>query len=467
MFKCGIHLVPRAMAAYDNLPPSEKGELTLNIRLADARSAALMATAISHQNQSLTSDPIVAAFTESLSRGSISATPSKKRVTAGILFLICAAINLVAMILLLVALSEDSRDPQIRLALTLIPILFGGVLTTQIVGGILTFSPFSQRMPTATAVVSMLPITAGFPFGLATGIYTLYMLSQEPITKIGKSNVDPSTMPIAPSGSGELYSTMMFLKETKSSKILSSILGGVYCCVILGVLLFILGVFLNKGDYFNSELRFRVVSHESTDEALLLQIQQRLENTNAKINTVPSTEELKSIVISARYGHTQAVIDALCVTGSIQLAWTVAPDLGLDDTTQSETEWIVLADKIGNIGNNSREKNRFLDKNRLRILTSSKFELQSSGVRTITTRFDKIMLGFTKATRDQLEETKPENATGLAIIVDDLVECFAKLDSAPSRSIEFEVSDNSKIDGESMAAALRGPKIEADLEYLP
>ena len=423
IFRAKLTVTPQRLELSDDLPNASGGQCEIFIKQQDAPEAARMIRYAQQRFSHLRNANDSNNFVNALSTGTLDPTATNKRITIGVLFLVCACLNLIGMILALVTLADEADDPAIVFVIVMIPIIFGLTFAAQIVGGITSFSAFERRWPLIASVVSMIPLTPAFPLSVPLGIYAFRMLTQKTTQDRPQS---------------QFMSTMMYLRKSKWS---STIAGGnlLLIAAIAG------GLIIYRTGYYPQDTYYRVV-RKDTVNAMLDAVDQRI---CQHIPSVIISSDRDRIRVRSMQYQVDEIQEMLKIATDVQLMWLV-------NNSNNEPS-VKLAGAFANAKGINNSELRVA--NETRTITSSDF-LTLIAVR------DEISMVLTSESREWLESGRPEEVVALALMVDDMVEAIATPADISSREVRFTLAKDSPINARQLEYAIRGPALDSPLEAL-
>jgi serine/threonine protein kinase len=451
VFSSSITIAPKSLSLADQLPSAHDGLSVLKISSANSLTAAKLVNEASHRAPALRNSS-TSTLTQKIAQSEATGL-SWIRITLGVLFLACAALNIVAMIIMLVQLSRRLDDhPEIVVFLALIPLGTIATVVLQIVGGIFCFSPYTRRTPLAAATISILPMAMGWPVGFVVGLATWLTIGRSHLGNEQNRGI-PLLKGLLGGSSSRMHTTLMYIRESRWSKFVAA-------ANILGLLIVgaVCAVYMNG--YYGVAVNFRVVVEQGdwtreAQEELTAEVDRRLQNLPGNWASIDrgsgplmSFECLKSQEPSVR--------QALEIADAIQWAWIVSPEVNASDDGQAT--YLKVGGTIANMA--------IATQNSVRV-AQQPTAMDANFCKSTTKQGNALELAWTTAGRETIETSKPTaNAIGLALIVEGLVEGFAPVESMSIREAKFSMVEGSKFAPDAIQAAIRGPALSRPIEFL-
>ncbi|MEZ6133716.1 MAG: serine/threonine-protein kinase [Pirellulaceae bacterium] len=443
LFASKIVIVPKSAAHADQLPNSDYGKSVLRIPSADSQTAASLVVAAQQREPALRNNNSNSAVAQRVAIG-VASKENWKRVALGVMFLVCAALNIVGMILLLVSLA-DERDSEMVLAIILVPILSAGTFVTQIVGGIFCFSPYTRRMPLAAATISMLPLAPSWPLGFCVGAWAWWILRKHEDQSSHQRRMPILGNLFASSAGSRVHTTLMYIRESRWSKFIAAANLAALCA--LGLLF--MGY---RAGYYPTAIHYRVVDELPWNDEVD-RIQTRLKSIGGAtvFSDVSGYAGDKRLSVHCMKWAEPDVKRALAVSGTVQWAWIIE----FDPEEEPGKPRVRVGGEISS---------SLLDD--WAILAASPTAFHAGELTSIAGEKEQLRIAWTPACREAIEKAQPPAAVGLALIVEDLVEGFAAPTAVTARGVTFTMSANSNFEPAAIEAALRGPALTSPLELL-
>ncbi len=445
VFSSTITITPKSLALAERLPSANDGCSELKVGLADSQAAAKLVFEASQRAPALRSISTNDVTQKIAQRESVSL--SWARVSLGVLFFVCAALDFVGMIIILVALSNGMRSSETVVAKALVPIFSIATAVVQIIGGVFCFSPFTKRMPFAAGIVSMLPLAPSWPLGLFVGLWACRVLGRNEIDSDHDRGI-PLLRGLLDGSNSRIHTTLMLIRESRWSKVVA--LANAVGLLLVG------SIFAAyKTEYYPVIMKFRVVGDQWNSDNGVPEIRGRLQYLgNPETGTLDGAGQI--VYVKCMKWNESNVRHALAISNRVEWAWVIEPETGAEI---SDTD--IRATVGGTI-----KSDALVLTNSIR-LGDKPLAIESNYCKSISRIGNELELNWTTEGRKAIDATKPDGKIiGLALIVEGLVEGVAPSDSIAVRSAKFSLAEGSKFEPEAIEAAIRGPALTMQLDFL-
>ncbi len=459
LFSSKIVILADKISTLDTLPNAETGRAELVIKRNDYELAVDVVNAMGYGPQHQSSSKA--------SRTASSPWNEQQRsawMTFGILMPFCGILNAGLLAVGEYIIAEELNDVEFVMAAVLTAVMFGPVALLQVITGLCSVVARPTSLARTATVVSMLPIAPAFPLSLPLGIWGSLWLYNGPGTSRSSARQLASAEPGRP---GWGATTIQFIRESRWSKSVAALNIGALLLCIIGLVLYQRGV-------YPSSMRFRVVNTDVDANHLTNILLRRLGKDFSGDIDFERGNEFFHVHTMAM--HRTQIEQALKYTEELQLAWIAA-------TTED------LADENGDVLSAASEAPPSADSRQFdvspdlklppavvtrgplgQVVTVShpEFALESSYVAKVRTERGALSFDLSSKGREVLAaaKTAPDEAAGVVLIVNGLVEGFADAQQVSGKSLKFTMSSSANFNQSAIMAAVRGPALPTQLELI-
>lgn len=448
-FSSFLVLAVDSLKLLGSFPTSESGVIELKIKSRDREQTEQMIRSITAMSQS-NSKPLIAS--NSLGR--------PVNLSLAMLLVLLGILNAGVLAITEVVLANETSG-TLHVALTIATaILLGPIALFQIVGGLLHGWLGERSFTAAAASASMIPITPVCLLGIPIGAWALRWLNGEPVPAIfGKpSNTTQPAFGLA---------TRIFLRESRNAR-LYSILESIGCAAAIAF-----GAAFYFGCY-PSTMYFRIVDDQVDTQAMREAIKNRIGLTSSEVSVTSSSR----LTIRAWQFQRKSIIK--------QLAIQTSPEIGtlMAATNESDTsdQVIVPTDLAAALNPtvttvSDKDEDHFKQSDvALRWKMDGLARLMSSHARKLTVKSNQrssgqnrtmMEIAWSDSGRDTFAKASGSDPTRrVGLKFGSVLEGVAISELDWVRGIEFQLSSQSNLSNESIAAAIRGPDLPSALELI-
>lgn len=388
----------------------------------------------------------------------------------GVLLIICGVLNAIAFVVFIYFFRQSLTS--VRTAAFVLQLgLLGPMAILQFVTGILNLVGRARSVTLVTSALSMVPLSPVWILSCPTGIWAYRML------KKANSGGPKQTLQATQNGGAKNWgaTTLMFIRESRWASV-----KGFAGTIAVILLLAALGAF--KFGYYPTEMHYRIVNTSTRTVELDRSIQSRLSTFSGFRGTNFDDIERPTILTIDTWKCCRDEIDSLLsVNDAPQLVWLLsnantvlskqASEPAAESDNASSTDGsgpvISMVQGLDTIEFVSVEQ----DLGTALRTAGNPFDLLSDFVAGASipngSNSPKLVIEVTTAGRSKLALAKEdETAGGLGLVIDGLLEGIATKDSISQKRIVFQLSRQSSLSGDSIAAGIRGPRIPTQLELL-
>jgi serine/threonine protein kinase len=429
-------IVVNSISALQNFPGSETGRIEAKIKRVD------------HELAEKTIDRIRAVAPSLLSiekRGIGSRQPFNVMVAITLIFF--AILNAGTLAILQIIFASELDGMALAICAVAAGVMFGPILVTQLVSGLVYASTGYREAARIGAIVSMFPVTPvaflGIPFGIKTQKwldngtgFVPNVLSQSP----------PQTK-----SKGWGATTLVFMRDARNARLVALLETIGTAAVFGGIALFFFGL-------YPSTMQYRVVG-PSAKETLEPLIQKRLRGIGK--------------VKLAEWDDSQFTIDCWQYQQS-----AIADRLALPSTPS-------IRFLVTNQGSNRSERDIFLPSKVERLSDAVISQSTSTGVELLSRqerlelkeehvsririeRGSQIIVELSKAGWDSMQTMLKgyETRVEFGLEIEGWIEGLSRPKAIQDQIITFELSENAKHTALSIQSSVRGPVLPNELEWL-
>ncbi len=428
MFSTKMVISVNSLSLLYKLPNSEAGFVELHVKRSDIPGAKRLLNAIGFgKNDNI--QPIFG--TETYTRQSI----------FGGLMILSGIANLGGLAIgqVLNANAAHTSSATVAIGAIVLAVLIGPVGLMQFVGGIMNFFLPMKPLNGVLTVISLLPIAPAWLLSLPAAIWASPWMHG----KLTESNQQPAWG----------TTTLMFIRESRWSKTIAG--ANAVGLAIVGLL-----AAAYMGGFYPTSIAYRIVSDGSVSSQDISQRIRSRVGEFAPNSKLQFNDEVSRLKISDWRCNQENIKAALAIKGQLQLAWLAANDAQLDSDSVS----LPLAGKLSvdslAKGMNGLSTTVLTGKPLIDLTTEMVGAIESGQSRSISIELSAVG-------RERLATLRGAESKGaIGLVIGGLIEGVAGTDAISNKRVEFELCEQSEFSPASIKAAIWGPVLPCELEWV-
>lgn len=434
VFSSKLLISANSLALLNDLPNSESGTVTLQIKRHNVPAAKRLLSAIGFGKES---GPLAA-----LGAPEFGSPEYSRQAIFGGLMVLCGILNLgcLAISQVINANANHSSNVSLPSVAIMIAVVFGPIALMQLVGGVLNFVLAMRPLNGVLAIISMLPISPAWLISFPAAIWASTWIR-------GNGSFEPTDS--KPSWGA---TTLMFIRESRWAKFLSA-------ANAIGLVGFVVAGIVYLGGLYPTTVSYRIAGQASFSNSaeIVQKLRARLVDV-APHATLNFDEVVERVMIRDWQFNAAEICDALKIESAVQLAW-----LEFADGKPEVTTWLPIAGDlaVAELATGSEGLSTTLGTNRPLV------DLAAEMVASVRSKPDELSIELSKVGRELLGEARPDTKQlALGLVVGGLVEGVATGEGVTSSRIRFRLCKQSELSGGAIEAALRGPALPFELELI-
>ncbi len=437
-FSSRFMIAADSLSALGNLPVEDGGRASLIIKREDRDLAEGVIQAIQAPGSHLPFSTKIGLYQE-LPRNALFA----------VMMIVLSILNggLLSAVMVTIAKYATEQDKPIYSVIAAVTI--GTVVVLQLTAGIMHLARGATAVCKSAAILSLLPIAPAFPISMLVGLWYLQTLQDQDLTLAGARGA---------SSKGWGATTLMYLRESRTAR-WASILNA------LGIVLLAAGLIVFYGGYYPSSMRFRIIADE-VEGSFKSTLQRRLFD----LNSLPVIiQDGSHLTLRSWKRDRAAILKRLQLDRAPKIVWLID---GQAEVSSSKGLPIVES-----LRERSFEGITFPSDAKIPV-ASAELPLSASDVKGVRIESETprdgesktwLVLDWNEKGRESIDTkfARPQNAIGVGLVVDGVIEGVAPLKSVSVKSIQWQMSERSQYSTESILSAIRGPDLPHALELLP
>ncbi len=440
VFSSQMVISANSLAVMSELPNSESGTVKFQIKRSDVASAKRLLNAIGFGQR-----------TSSLAHSTpeFGSPEYNQQAIFGGLMVLCGVLNLGCLAIgqIVNAHADHSSTATLAIAAIAIAVLYGSIALLQLVGGVLNFVMNMQPLNGVLSIVSLIPISPAWLISFPAAMWASPWMRSQDASQVSKP--------------GWGATTLMFMRESRWSKVVAMANAIGLGAVAIAAVLYVGGFYTSTGSY-------RISGPQIPSESELLDSLQKRLTDVAPTAELRFDDSVARLTITDWRYNSQRIQDALQIESNVQLAWLEPDVTKLDETKRDETKgtavsWLPLAGRldVAGLATGSEGLSTTLATNQ------PLFELRADMIASVKTNSDGLSIELSKVGRDSLAELRPASERiALGIVIGGMVEGVASGQAITNKRIAFRLCKQSELNASAIESAVRGPSLPFELELI-